>query len=377
MEEQIMNFKFDLQRFANAPSAENLLLGAGKTFLRRWERGVPQVRRHLGNVPKFTLTPTIEKIQKFSSMDASRELYAEAVKSQLYKVTLEINEITPYNLALALYGEEGVEVQEGKPVTDDVYDVTLGAPISIPYRNITDVVISPVAAILSSIGAATSYAAVGTPGTAKLTSGGTYSGTTNGSYFITITKANAVSGTITDAEFTWQKGLGGKASAAMKVTGSAQALDEGVTVAFAPGASGQDLVVGEIYEIKVTAAGSSYVAGKDFTLDKTQLRAGIIPIPETSNIPDGSKVKVSYTVPDGKYPKVMGGSVRKIEGDLLFIGDPSMGRAYTVEIWHVTLTPSGDIGLIGDDWGSFTLEMTVMADRVNHPDAPFFEMVNA
>jgi hypothetical protein len=132
-----------------------------------------------------------------------------------------------------------------------------------------------------------------------------------------------------------------------------------------------------MYEIKVAAAGSSYVAGKDFTLDKTQLRAGIIPIPETSNIPDGSKVKVSYTVPDGKYPKDMGGSVRKIEGDLLFIGDPSMGRAYTGEIWHVTLTPSGDIGLIGEYWGSFTLEMTVMDDRVNHPDAPFFEMVNA
>jgi hypothetical protein len=374
-----MNFKFDLQRFAqNTPSAKNLLLGAGKNYFRRWDyAGNPLLRRHLGNVPKFNLTPNIEKIQKYSSMDGARELYAEAVKSMAYKATLEINEITPYNLALSLYGEEGVEEQIAKTVANEVYTANLGSPISVPYRNITNVAIAAVASVPAAIGAVTSYAAIGTPGTAKLISGGSYIGTTNDAYYIKITKANAASGTITDAEFTWQKGIAAIPGAAVKATGTVQTLDEGVTVMFAPGKSGQDLIAGEIYEIKVTAAGGSYVAGTDFILDKSQLRAGIIPIPDTSGIPDGSKVRISYNVPDGKYPKVMGGAVRAIEGDLLFIGDPSMGRAYTVEIWHVSITPSGDIGLIGDDWGSFTLEMTVLADRINHPDEPFFKMVNA
>jgi hypothetical protein len=360
------------------PSAKNLLLGAGKTYFRRWDyAGNPLIRRHLGNVPKFNLTPTIEKIQKFSSMDGEKELYGEAVKSMLYKASLEVNEITPYNLALAVFGEEGVEIQDAKIVTNEVYTAHLGSPIAIPYRNITDVTIAALAVAPASIGAASSYAAVGSPGTAKLTSGGNYTGTTNGAYYIKITKANAVPGTLTDAEFTWQKGIGAVPGAAVKVTGTAQTLDEGVTVLFAPGSSGQDLVAGEIYEIQVTAAGGNYVAGTDFILDKTQLRAGVIPIPDTSGIVDGSKVRVSYNVPEGKYPKVMGGAVRAIEGDLLFIGAPSMGRAYTVEVWHVSITPSGDIGLIGDDWGSFTLEMTVLADRINHPDEPFFKMVNA
>jgi hypothetical protein len=360
------------------PSSKNLLLGAGKTYFRRWDyAGNPLIRRHLGNVPKLNLTPTVEKIQKFSSMDGEKELYGEAVKSMAYKTTAEINEITPYNLALALYGKEGVEVQVAKTVTNEVYTANLGSPISIPYRNITDVTIAALAAAPAAIGAVTSYAAVGDPGTARLTSGGNYTGTDNGAYYIKITKANATAGTVTDAEFTWQKGIGAAPSAAVKVTGTVQTLGEGVTILFAPGASGQDLIAGEIYEIKVTAAGGSYIAGTDFILDKSQLRAGIVPIPDTSNIPDGSKVRVSYHAPDGKYPKVMGGAVRAIEGDLLFIGDPSMGRAYTVEIWHVSITPSGDIGLIGDDWGSFTLEMTVLADRINHPDEPFFRMVNA
>jgi len=372
-----MNFKFDLQRFANAPSADNLMLGAGKPYFRRWLNGTPTVLRHLGNVPKFNLTPTIEKIQKFSSMDEGRELYGEAVKSQLYKVTVDLNEITPYNLALGLYGEEGVEKQDAKVVADEVYTVALGSPISIPYKNIKDVVISPITALASSMGAAASYAVTGTPGTAKTTSSGSFTGTVSGSYLITITKANAVQGTITDGEFTWQKGFGGAVSVPTKITGLAQSLDEGVKIAFAPGVSGQDLVVGEIYEIKVIAAGTSYVASNDYILDKSQLRAGIIPVPETSSIPDGAKVKVSYTVPEGLYPKVMGGTVRKIEGDLLFIGDPSMGRAYVGEFWHVLISPSGDIGLIGDDWGVFTVEMTVMADRINHPDEPFFKLTNA
>jgi len=372
-----MNFNFDLQRFANSPSATNLMLGAGKPYFRRWLNGAPTVLRNLGNVPKFNITPTIEKIQKFSSMDEGKELYGEAVKSRMYKLTLELNEITPYNLALGLYGEEGVEKQEAKTISNEVYIVTPEAPISIPYKNIQDVVIAPVTALPASIGTAASYAVVGTPGTAKVTASGSFSGAVSGSYFVTITKANAVQGVITDGEFTWQKGLGGTLSVSTPITGLAQTLGEGVKIAFTPGVSGQDLVVGEIYEIKATAAGASYVAGTDYILDKSQLRAGIIPIPETSSIPEGAKVKVSYTVPEGLYPKIMGGMIKKIEGDLLFIGDPAMGRSYVGEFWHVLVSPSGDIGLIGDDWGAFTVEMTILADRINHPDEPFFKITNA
>ena len=81
-------------------------------------------------------------------------------------------------------------------------------------------------------------------------------------------------------------------------------------------------------------------------------------------------------MPTAKYPKVMGGTVKKIEGDLMFIGDPKHGRPYVLEIWHVNLTPNGDVGLITEEWGSFTIEMTVLADRVNHPDEPFFKMTD-
>lgn len=371
-----MKFIFDLQRFGT-PTPADLMIGAGKVYFRRWDGdGNPTVRRHLGNVESFNLTPTIEKIQKNSSMDAARELYAEAVKSQSYKATLTIDEFNPYNLALGLYGDEGIEEQAQRSVADELHTVTLGSPISVPYKNISQVIINPLTATPSSIGRPASFAVVGSPGTGSISASGTYIGANTDVYYITITQPNSVSGTITDAEFTWKKGLGGVDSAPVTVTGAPQSIAEGVSVTFAPGSSGQDFVAGEIYAIDVTAANSRYLEGIDYIIDDTQLRAGVIPIPDTSHIPDGAKVRVSYNVPEAKYPKIMGGVVKKIEGDLLFIGDPSLGRSYVAEFWHVSITPTGDIGLIGEDWGSFTLEMTVLSDRMAHPGEPFFKITN-
>lgn len=371
------NCPIELQRFGYTPNPKDLMIGAGKLYFRRWsEEGNPLVRRHLGNVSQFNVTPTIEKIQKMSSMDAAKELYAEAVKSQSYKATLALDEFNPFNLALGLYGDEGVEVQSKKNVSDEVYTVTLGAPISLPYKNVQDVVIAPVAASPSEISPATLFAAVGGGSTGKITSGGKYIGSASTPYYITITKANTVEGTITDAEFTWQKGISGTPSAAVVVDGAAQSIAEGIEVKFNAGVSGQDFVTGDIFEIKVKPVGSSYIAGVDYIIDNTQLRGGIIPIPDTSRIKDEEKIKVSYLVPEAKFPKVMGGTAKKIEGDLIFIGDPSLGRKFVGEFWHVSITPTGDIGFITDEWASFTLEMTVLSDRMNHPDEPFFKITN-
>lgn len=372
----LASFNFDMQLFGT-PTPNDLMVGAGKVYFRRWNSdGTKQALRHMGNCPDFKLAPSIEKIQKMSSMDAAKEVYAETVKSMGYKPTLTLDEYNPFNLALALYGEEGVEVQETKTVTKEMHDVTLGAVLSVPYKNITDIVIEPVTPSPSTISAATSYLQNGTPGTGTITTAGNYSGSESCSYFIEITKANTVVGTITDAEFKWKKGLTGVESAATIVNGKAQVIENGVTVKFTAGTSGQDFVLGEVYEVKVTPVGGAFIPSVDYILDKTQLRGGVIPIPETSNIPDNSKVLVSYTIPEAKYPKIIGGTVKQIEGDMLFIGDPSQGRAYTLEIWHVSLTPTGDIGLITDEWGSFTIEMNVLSDRINHPEEPFFKMVN-
>ena len=52
-----------------------------------------------------------------------------------------------------------------------------------------------------------------------------------------------VEGTITDAEFTWRKGMAGTPSEAVVVTGSAQSIAEGVTVKFTAASSGQEMCI--------------------------------------------------------------------------------------------------------------------------------------
>lgn len=365
----------DLQLFS-APSAADLMIGAGKVFFRRWEDGEKTVFRHLGNCPDFKMTPSIEKITKYSSMDCAKETYAEAVKSMGYTANITLDEFNPFNLSLGLYGEEGLEEQASQTVQNETYKVAVGAMLQVPHKNIENVVLAPITGKPASIGPATHFVQDHTPGTAVVTSGGVYTGSTTGAYYIEITKANTAAGNVADAEFTWKKGLAGAASSPVVVDGSAQPLAEGVTVAFAAGSSGQDLVAGEVYEIKVTAASSVYTAGRDYVLDKSMLRGGMILIPETSTIPNGTNVRISYKVPARKYPKIMGGTAQKIEGDMMFIGDPKHGRPYVLEIWHVNLTPNGEIGFITEEWGSFTLDMTVLSDRMSHPEEPFFKLVN-
>lgn len=369
---------FDLQLFAAAPSARDLMIGAGKVFFRLWdEAGKPLVRRHMGNVESLNLTPTIEKVQKNSSMDAAKELYAEAIKSMSYKLTLNLNEYNPFNLSLALYGDEGVEIQQAKSVLSEAHEVNHGSPISLPYKNVKNVVVTAPTPLPPMVYPASLFASSGIAGRGTIASSGTYTGATADPYYITITHANSVAGTVTDAEFTWKKGLSGVESAPITVTGALQSIAEGVAVTFAAAASGQDFAQGDVYEIRVRPAVASYREGTDYVLDESQLRGGIITIPDTTMIPDGSKVLVSYDVPEAKYPKVMGGTQKKIEGDLLFVGDPSVGRPYVLEVWHVAITPTGDIGLITDEWGMFTLEMSVISDRMAHPNEPFFRLTNA
>lgn len=375
----LSNFHFDLQLFSYTPTPRDLMIGAGKVYFRRWDEktGRPVMRRHIGNATTVNITANVEKIQKYSSMDAAKELYAEAVKSIGYKLTVAMDEYNPFNLALALYGEEGITVQEEKSITGEIYEVMPGSPLQVPYDNITNVKIDPVLKLPSKIYPATMFAAAGmAPGTGQVISSGTYTGTDNESYYVTITTPNSVSGTVTDAEFTWKKGILGTESAPVTVTGTAQVLDEGVMVALTAGSAvgGQDYEAGDIYEIQVKAAMSSYTPGVDFILDETQLRGGIIPIPDSTSIPEGSKVLLSYDVPEAKYPNIYGGTVKTIEGDFVFIGDPSVGRPYKLEVWHAVITPTSEVGLITDEWGSMTIEASILADRRNHPDHPFFIM---
>lgn len=79
-----------------SPSTNNLSLLQGE--IRFHETGGSQ--RHLGNAPKIDLTPSATTLDHFSSMTPSRKKDKTFTTAQSLKGDVDLEEITPANLAL-------------------------------------------------------------------------------------------------------------------------------------------------------------------------------------------------------------------------------------------------------------------------------------
>lgn len=88
-----------------APSPENCLLGAGEVFFDRFDtNGNRTGLRHFGNVEKLEVTPSVETLEKKSSMDGARGTYKKVTTNTSAEVALTLSEYDPHNVALALLG---------------------------------------------------------------------------------------------------------------------------------------------------------------------------------------------------------------------------------------------------------------------------------
>lgn len=363
-------------------NSNDLYVGAGKWYTYPWVDGIPQ-RDNLtmiGDVGSATLSTDITSIEHKSSMDQAREVMASINTETTQKLTLELYEFDPVNLAVGLYGKDGIVEQSA---SDETKQFTISPNMNIrlmdddgnPYMNVSDIVINRVTAKQAKIDPASMTSSNGSTGT--VTSGGTYTGAKDTTYYIRITKANTAAGSITGCEFEWGKGSSSAIAFAnaqqLTASGSAQTLDDGVTVTLTVGGT-DNFVVGEIYSIKVTAAGGKLVENVDYLINEVDIRGGIINIPPTAKIDDDTEVLVAFHVPAMQAPKIMGGTIGKIERGLLFIGDPNIGPCYNMEIWKASIKPNGDVGLIGTDFASFQLECTLLSDRANHPTEPLYTM---
>ena len=63
-----------------------------------------------------------------------------------------------------------------------------------------------------------------------------------------------------------------------------------------------------------------------------------------------------------------------VTGELLFVGQPDQGPGLVVQCWKVTLSLSGEVGLISEELASIPMTGEVLADDLNHPESPFFRV---
>jgi len=79
-----------------------------------------------------------------------------------------------------------------------------------------------------------------------------------------------------------------------------------------------------------------------------------------------------YSTLAKSFDQVAGGTQPILQGRIRFIPDPSDGQKIGVEVWRCNLAPNGQIGLIADDYGNWTLDASILDDSANHPDAPYY-----
>jgi hypothetical protein len=99
---------------------------------------------------------------------------------------------------------------------------------------------------------------------------------------------------------------------------------------------------------------TTYTENVDYVID---YEAGAIYIVPGGNIANGTNLKIDYSYDEMTKTTLESGQRHQIIGTLWFKGDPPKGQVLDV-IGDVSLIPSGELKLIGDDWLSVRFEGT-------------------
>lgn len=121
----------------------------------------------------------------------------------------------------------------------------------------------------------------------------------------------------------------------------------------------QDLGKKKLSNVVVTNSGNTvtYVLNTDYRLDT---EAGLFMPLSTGAITDGQPLLIDFNHAAITQKRVDSAKVSKIEGDIWFVGNPPVGKIIDVK-GYVSITPKGDISLIGDDWANMQFEMEFLS----------------
>lgn len=145
--------------------------------------------------------------------------------------------------------------------------------------------------------------------------------------------------------------------------------DEILTSAAVPGGYYRTAEIGPITVVSLNEDPGGtpvpLVIDVDYTIHDAEI--GIIKLSETpTNFVAGETLGIDYTAPNlttgSGLTTVQGGTAGIIEGTVLFQPDPSTGPKMMVELWRVSVSPDGALGLISDEYLQAGLEMAVQDD---------------
>lgn len=339
-----------------SPNPDNYTLGRGIIYFSQDDgSGGFTGELDLGNAPDFSTSVDVERLEHFSSRSGLRSKDKNIVAEITPRLSFTLDEINVENMQLLFManaaavtqvltavsgGPESHAITALEQVKNRVYDV--GGDRKIGYLNLP-------------IGTVTGGPFV----RGETITGGTSSTTANvayvGSTFLLI---DTVSGSgFTDAET-----ITGGTSAATAPVSSTNITNYQSTGAFFDSAS-----------VVLLDGSTPQTLTTDFTVQDAN--SGLIKIPETTTIVDGTALTIEYMRQAASWTKLDGFEQTDIEGKLRFVSDPPAGQQFEVIIHRASLTPTGDTAFIGDDFTTLGFDGEILRDETNNPQSPFMDII--
>lgn len=118
--------------------------------------------------------------------------------------------------------------------------------------------------------------------------------------------------------------------------------------------------------------GEDLIEGVDYLLNR---EAGLFLALPDRNLSDDDEVQLMISTVKVTKKSIRALAESSCSGELFFVGSPDLGPKWQVKGWKVELSLSGELAFISDDIAQVTVEAEFQADRLGHPDCPFFEAV--
>lgn len=154
----------------------------------------------------------------------------------------------------------------------------------------------------------------------------------------------------------------------------AQAIVSQETVNFLSVVQGRYYDVGyrQITDVVVMQGTDTMVEGVDYSLNS---EFGVVSVIVGGGIADGDDIAVTFAAPALTINQVRLSRKSSATAKLLYLADDANTQGTSakdrLEVWKVDVAPDGELNLIGDDYGAFSLTMAILSDSENHPNDPF------
>ena len=299
-----------------SPQTRNYLYGKGELFFRAvGSEGYD----HLGNAPAFTISLTEEKLEHFSSMSGTKTKDLQLVTQKGATVAFTGAAVAKQMQAAATVSGQSVSANKG--LYTFVGKEKLGFT-RLEHGTVTGGTFAPGSSVVGSTSSATATVAYVTDG---------------------VLECVNVRGTF----------MPGEEIAASAIKATLQGI-----------ARVADVVLTD----KASAPTVRYRQGVDYDLNA---RTGLLRVRESCS---ADTVFLTADCESSDEQLVDALTASDVTGELLFVGQPDQGPGLVVQCWKVTLSLSGEVGLISEELASIPMTGEVLADDLNHPESPFFRV---